>query len=347
VKPYEFTDSELFEFRAKGRKTRHLVTGALGHIGSYIVQHLSHLPNVSVLAIDNGYNSNLSNIEDTRIDAHPTQTSSEVKWDANVNIANPDRILMLLDEFDPDYVYHQASMLTIDSSADPDEAYHVNTYGFWLLANWCAENGKKFVYASSASVYGNPQQVPTPETHGYHNHYRTYGCTKMANEYLARGLIEDSGAQIVGLRYFNVYGYRQSMKNMYVQILPLMIKSLFKGEPLQLLSNGSQTMDMVHGYDVGLANVLVMGNPELTRGFFNVGSGIETSVKQLHELVKANMPLYDDTVLYGSRDEDTILRRCADVTLMHENIMRHTVSVEEGVAHTVERLLNDQTRFPK
>ena len=97
------------------------------------------------------------------------------------------------------------------------------------------------------------------------------------------------GLDVVGLRYFNVYGPRQSLSNVYTQIVPKWIRSMLKGEEITIYGDGQQTMDMIFGADIGRANVAALDNDECKNMFINVGTGFQTSVINLFDMISFRM----------------------------------------------------------
>ena len=222
----------------------YLITGAFGHIGSYIVEELIKTKNdIQIVCVDNFYNANIDNlkssynlVEDKNIKIH----------DVRIDITDARLMRDTFSHYKPDYVFHCASYLTLDSKEYKSRSIEVNVYGTTLLFELCLEHQvKKIVYSSSASVYGSPKLFPTKEDHPFDDCTLLYGASKVAGEYIAKSFMEEEGLSIVGLRYFNVYGPRQSLSNIYTQIVPKWIRSISVGEDITVYGNGQQTMDMI------------------------------------------------------------------------------------------------------
>ena len=325
-----------------------LVTGGCGHIGSYVIEHLCKtLTDSKIVCIDNMYNGNLSNLDDAKklSKKNNNQITFKQEW-----IENTIEINNIFEQYKPDYVFHQASMLTLDSKKDRHQAVKVNIAGMSNILDNCVRNKtKKLIYASSASVYGTPKTFPTYESHDFDNCKLLYGATKVACEYLARSYADEEGLKFVGLRYFNVYGERQSNSNVYTQIVPKWIKAITSGKPITIYGDGSQTMDMIHGDDVGLANVQAMFNDKLYRndkfdGFMNICTNHETSVIALYGLIEIALEElgYENKseIIYEDHDPNLVSRRKGDNTLMNKHLGRYTISIPQGIRRTVKGLLN-------
>lgn len=318
----------------------YLVTGSHGHIGSYVVEELSRTKNnVRIVCIDNHYNSNLDNLK-TSYSLAKDNNNEIVSISAD--ISNESSMIEIFIKEKPDYVFHCASYLTLDSKQFKARATQVNTYGSALIFDLSLKYGvKKVVYSSSASVYGNPIRVPTGEDHPFE--FRLfYGATKAATENLATSFMIEEGLEIVGLRYFNVYGPRQSLSNVYTQIVPKWIRSIATGEPITVYGDGEQTMDMIFGSDIGRANVSAMDNPECKNMFLNVATGIETSVNDLLSIIveemKTLIPKTKIDIIREEHDPNLVKRRCADVGNMHKYLGCHSVDVREGIRMTCKEL---------
>ena len=319
----------------------YLITGAFGHIGSYIVEELIKTKNdIQIVCIDNFYNANIDNLKSSY---NLVQDKNIKIHDVRIDITDARLMRDTFSRYKPDYVFHCASYLTLDSKEYKSRSIEVNVYGTTLLFELCLEyQVKKIVYSSSASVYGNPKLFPTKEDHPFDDCALLYGASKVAAEYIAKSFIEEEDLSIVGLRYFNVYGPRQSLSNVYTQIVPKWIRSISVGEDIIVYGTGQQTMDMIFGSDIGRANVAALENKDCVNMFLNVATGIETSVNDLLDIIKKHMiKLIGERnikIIYDEHDPNLVQRRCADVTLMRKYLGSHTISVDEGVRTSCREL---------
>jgi UDP-glucose 4-epimerase len=318
----------------------YLVTGSHGHIGSYIVEQLClDKDNITIVCVDNLYNGNINNLN-AAFSAAEGKKISLVP--ALVDITNTNLMRETFEKYKPNHVFHCASYLTLDSNKHKSRSVSVNVYGSALIFELCLEFGvKKVVYSSSASVYGTPTLTPTKEDYPFDDCKLLYGTTKIATEYIAKSFMEE-GLDIVGLRYFNVYGPRQSLSNVYTQIVPKWIRSIVKGEEITIYGDGQQTMDMIFGADIGRANVAALENDECKNMFINVGTGLQTSVINLFELISDRMTKLIGkkaiNVIYDSHDPNLVKKRCASVQKMHKYLGAHQVSVDHGIEITCREL---------
>ena len=325
----------------------YLVTGSHGHLGSYIVEELARQKdNIQIICVDNLYNGNINNLK-VALSVAENKNISLVPVLADVT----DEAIMreTFSTYRPNYVFHTASYLTLDSNKYKSKSVKVNVYGGALLFELCLDfDVKKVVYSSSASVYGTPKLTPTEETHPFDDCKLLYGSSKVGLEYIAKSFM-DFGLDIVGLRYFNVYGPRQSLSNVYTQIVPKWINAIANKETITIYGNGNQTMDMIFGADVGRANVAAMDNDDCKNMFINVGTGFQTSVINLFDMISFRMKkLMGDVsidVEYDQHDPNLVKKRCASVTKMHKYLGGHQVSVDHGIDLTCKELYKKATEW--
>ena len=245
-----------------------LVTGGAGFIGSHIAEYLVQRGD-DVTVLDNlitGSKENLTKISD------------------KINFVNGDiRDHKLLEKLvsDTTGVFHEAALASVQQSFSmKDEYIAVNVAGTENIFKLAKEYGFKIVYASSSSVYGNPKKIPVKED-DERKPINPYAKTKLDGEDLAKKYSE-IGVKVIGLRYFNVFGKRQSKE--YAGVIKLFLQRIQQKKSPKINGDGLQTRDFVHIDDVVKANVLAMDS-DITHRFFNVGSGLPTSVLDLANLI--------------------------------------------------------------
>ena len=255
---------------------RVLVVGGAGFIGSHVVEELLREPVEEVVVFDNfsrGLRENLSGaIEDPRCRV----------FELGGDICQPD----LLDEAVAgcDAVIHLAALWLLHCQEFPESAFEVNVRGTFNLLQSCVKHGvKRLVYSSSASVYGDALQEPMREDHPFNN-WTFYGATKIAGEQMFKAFHRRYGLEGVGLRYMNVYGPRQDYKGAYVAVMMRILDCVNRGEAPEIFGDGSQSFDFIHVSDVARANVCGLKS-DVPFGFYNVGRGIKTSIRELAELL--------------------------------------------------------------
>ena len=247
---------------------RFVVTGGAGFVGSHIVKLLIQ-KNYDVTVIDNLHSGNKKNLESVinKIDFH------------EIDIREYEKISKIMENSDG--IFHQAALTSVPESFEiPEEYYDVNVKGTENIFNIAKDHNLKVVYASSSSVYGTVTQIPISENF-QRNPINPYGKTKLDDELLAE-TFANNGTQIIGLRYFNVYGIGQT--GSYAGVITKFMQNLSKNEPPIIFGDGSQIRDFIHVLDIANANLAVM-NSSVTSGFFNVGTGKTISIKELANIM--------------------------------------------------------------
>jgi UDP-glucose 4-epimerase len=174
-----------------------------------------------------------------------------------------------------DAVVHLAAMWLLHSKEYPRTAFDVNVQGTFNVLEACVNNGiEKFIYSSSASVYGDAAFIPMTEDHPFNNR-NFYGATKIAGEAMVRAFNDLYGLNFVGLRYMNVYGPFQDQTAAYTGVIPIMLNKIDADETPVINGDGSQAYDFVTARDVARCNVLAL-KAEVSDEFFNVGTGVQT-----------------------------------------------------------------------
>ena len=249
-----------------------LVIGGAGFIGSFVVSELLKTDVAKVVIYDNfarGKTGNVANsLQDPRCRLYPN--GGDVR---DVDLLNDAMRGM-------DGVIHLAAMWLLHCKDFPRTAFHVNIEGTFNVLEACTRNDiKRLVYSSSASVYGDAVEVPMTEEHPFNNR-NFYGATKIAGEAMCRAYHDRYGLSYVGLRYMNVYGPHQDQTAAYTGVIPIMLNKIDANEPPMINGDGSQAYDFIDVEDVGRCNVLALQS-ETTDEFYNVGTGIQTSIREL------------------------------------------------------------------
>lgn len=304
-----------------------LVTGGAGTIGSHIVDALVEGRASKVVVLDNFSEGKLDNLADAL-----SQQATEIEV-VSTDIRNHEDLDVHFNGID--YVFHQASVLLLESMAKPQKAIDVNIQGTFNVFQSCVKHGiKKIVWASSASVFGDPLRLPVDEDHPFNN-VTFYGATKLACEQFATSFHHQYGLRQIGLRYYNVYGPRQGVKGAYAQILPKWFDRIDAGLPIVIFADGSQSMDLIFVRDIARANILALKS-DVASDFFNIGSGVETTVKQLAETV-LKVSGFGLTPIYEPHDVNLVKRRqCSTVKAEKLIGFKSQVSVHQGVREYFE-----------
>lgn len=262
------------------RGKRLLLVGGAGLIGSHTVDALLLEDVAEICVYDNFTRGSRENLEQALRDRRVRI------FEAGGDVLHRDVLEAAMQGVDG--VFHFAALWLLHCHDYPRSAFDVNIGGTFNVAEACLRTGvQRLVFSSSASVYGDAVEEPMTEDHPYHS--RTfYGATKIAGEQILRALYDrygrEKGSSYVGLRYMNVYGPRQDYRGAYVAVMMKMLDRIDEGLPPAIYGDGSQAYDFVYVGDCARANVLAM-KAEATDAFYNVGTGVKTTIKETAELV--------------------------------------------------------------
>lgn len=258
------------------RDAKILVIGGAGFIGSHVVEELLNYPVSQVIIYDNFTRGKYSNISkfltDSRCSIFPD--GGDIR-DIDVLNAAISKV---------DAVIHLAAMWLLHSKEYPRTAFEVNIQGTFNVLEACVKNEtQKLIFSSSASVYGDAIEIPMTESHPFNNR-NFYGASKIAGEAMARAFNDRYGLNYIGLRYMNVYGPHQDQTAAYTGVIPIMLNKIDAGETPIINGDGSQAYDFITARDAARCNVLALES-KVSDEFFNVGTGVQTSIKELCDLI--------------------------------------------------------------
>jgi UDP-glucose 4-epimerase len=258
------------------KNSKVLVIGGAGFIGSFVVRELLKHDIGQVIIYDNFARGKMENIEDCLQD---------VRCSLYPNGGDIRDIDLLNDAMNGvDYVFHLSAMWLLHCKDFPRTAFHVNIEGTFNVLEACVKNSvKKLIYSSSASVYGDAVQVPMTEDHPYNNK-NFYGATKIAGEAMCTAFNDRYGLPVIGLRYMNVYGPGQDQTAAYTGVVPIMLNKIDDNEAPVINGDGTQAYDFIYVEDVARCNVAALTS-ETKFGFYNVGTGVQTSIKELCDTI--------------------------------------------------------------
>lgn len=244
-----------------------LVTGGAGFIGSHLVDSL--VVDNDVRVIDDLSTGKRDNV-------HPDATLIEA------DVRDEDALLTALDGVD--VVFHQAAQVSVTRSVEsPRESFSTNTTPSLTILDRAREHGFRVVIASSCAIYGDPDTTPIAESHRT-DPRSPYGLEKLTVDRYVRLYHDLYGVESVALRYFNVYGPRQSGGD-YSGVISIFKRQAMADEPLTVEGDGSQTRDFVHVDDVVRANLLA-AETEAVGEAYNVGTGSTITIKELAALIR-------------------------------------------------------------
>ena len=247
---------------------QYAVTGGAGFIGSHLTKNLVERGN-EVIVIDNLNTGKKENIE---------KISKKIDF-FEIDIRDFSAIENILKNVDG--IFHEAALASVqDSFRIPDEFFEVNVNGTENIFKIGKKLGIKIVYASSSSVYGNPIRIPIKESDGK-NPFNPYAKTKLEGDKLAEKYAKN-GLKVIGLRYFNVFGPRQSKE--YAGVIKLFLERIQQSLSPLINGDGLQVRDFVYVDDVVNANILAMES-DIDGEFFNIGTNSSISVLELANII--------------------------------------------------------------
>jgi len=302
----------------------HLVTGGAGFIGSHLV-HALVARRKQVRVLDNLATGRLKNLEGVN-DSIEFVTGDIRDLDTCRKAMRGVR-----------FVLHQAALSSVPRSlADPLSTSAVNIQGTLNLLIAAREEGvKRFVFASSSSVYGDPPTLPKSETMTP-DPQSPYAVSKLAGEQLCRVFARADGLPTISLRYFNVYGPRQDQDSPYAAVIPRFIMHSLKGTSATIFGDGVQSRDFTYVTDCVAANLLACETESCQGEVCNIGSGARVTIAELHALVRriigAGLPPQYDAPRVGDVKHSLAGISRAKSFLGYEP----GVSLETGLAQTVE-----------
>jgi UDP-glucose 4-epimerase len=301
-----------------------LVTGGAGFIGSHLVDRLL-LEGYEVTVLDNlssGKTENL-NLKDAKLHF--------LKGD----IRDAETVKKALK--DVDVVFHLAAIIDVAFSVkEPLLVNDVNVNGSLNLLNESVRHYvKRFVFASSCAIYGEPIRVPIDEEHPT-NPISPYAVSKLVVENYCQLFSKVYGLETICMRFFNVYGLRQESGS-YSSVIIHFINRLRRGKPPIIFGDGSQTRDFVYVDDVVDALFKAMNLREGVGEKINIGSGRETSIRELAEVIIKKFGLKDVRPIYDSSRPYDVKRSCANIEKARRLLgYEPRVSLEDGL----DRLIN-------
>jgi UDP-glucose 4-epimerase len=246
-----------------------LVTGGAGFIGSHLVEALLERGD-TVRVLDDFSTGHADNLDDVR------QRVEVLRGD----ITDPHTVQTAMRGVE--IVYHQAALASVPRSiAHPIATHRVCVDGTLNVLLAARDAGvRRVVYAASSSAYGNSVRLPKSESDPTVPR-SPYAVAKLAGEQYCKAFTEVYGLETVRLRYFNVYGPRQSPDSPYAAVIPLFIQALASGRPPRLHGDGEQSRDFTFVGDVVRANLLAAEAPGVAGQVYNVACGRRTSLLQL------------------------------------------------------------------
>jgi len=310
-------------------KKSFLVTGGAGFIGSHIVEYLVKYKAGKIRILDNlttGFEENIS----------PFLSSPKVEF-IEGDISNPQTCNKACEGID--YVTHQAALGSVPRSIDNPQATNAaNVTGFLnMLVAARDAKVKRFVYASSSSVYGDSQHLPKVENQ-IGKPLSPYAVSKLVDELYADVFCRTYEMQIIGLRYFNIFGPRQNPKGEYAAAIPLFINALLNNNSPLVNGDGEQTRDFTFVENAVQANIKAMftEKTESLNTVFNIAVGERISLNKLIDILKKQLGS-SVTVKYREVRKGDVRDSLADISKAYNGLgYEPMIKTEEGLKYTLD-----------
>lgn len=320
-----------------------LVTGCAGFIGSNLCHRLLDL-NQKVIGLDN-----MSTGQQKLVDELENRKSPFWRF-AEGDIC--DLKICKKATHNVDYVLHQAAVGSVPRSIEnPLLSHHSNVDGFVKLLITAKDNNvKKFIYASSSSVYGDSPELPKVEDK-IGQPLSPYAVTKRVDEIYAQVVFKTYKFPTVGLRYFNVFGPRQSPNGPYAAVIPLWINSILNNEKVFINGNGKNSRDFCYIENVIQANILAACASSWAYGnVFNIAFGEQTTLLELYDLIANEIKTLNSEISLSPPEHrkdrpGDIPHSLADISAAKKIIDYDPgISVRQGMKETVKYFMNQHQR---
>lgn len=306
---------------------KYLITGGAGFIGSSIAEKLINDGNY-VRVLDNFFSGKEENL------AFAKGLGKDKFELIRGDIRDKDTALTACKGVD--YVLHQAALRSVPKSMQDPASYNdVNINGITTMLQAAAANKvKRFVFASSSSIYGDTDKFPQKEDH-LPLLISPYALSKLTGEYYCRIFSEFFNVETVCLRYFNVFGPKQALDDEYAVVVPKFIHCIINDEPPPIFGNGKQSRDFTFISNVVSANVLAATTPGLKHEVFNVANGRDNTVLNLVDILNKIMGKNIKPKFLDARPGD-VFKTEADISRITSRLKyQPLVSFEEGLERTV------------
>lgn len=308
-----------------------LVTGGAGFIGSFLVEEL----------VNKGYNVRVLDVlsRGTLEYIQPLIDNGKIEY-IDGDIRYQDAVNKAMKGVD--YVFHEAATNINRSESYPEESFDINFKGSYNVFKSALDHHvKKVMFASSASVYGQPKILPMSETHEL-NPITPYCVSKLSSEYLLK-YFSRFGLKYTIFRYFNVYGLRQHTDAYYTSVIIIFLKKLLKEEIPIIDGDGKQSMDFVNVKDVVRANIMGMES-DVENEIFNVGTGKTTSIREIAYML-IELVGKDVEPIFKPR-QVIVTERRADVRKAKEMLgFEAKIDIKEGLKEVMEDIIKHPKRY--
>lgn len=305
-----------------------LITGGAGFIGSNIVEYLIKHGAGKVIVLDNlsnGYEANLTEFK-------ALSNFQFIEGDIT-DLSTCQRVVK-----DVDYISHQAALGSVPRSIENPIATHLaNTTGFVNLLTASKDaDVKRIVFASSSSVFGDSKELPKVELR-IGRQLSPYAVSKRAKELYAQVFADIYDLDVVGLRYFNIFGPKQNPAGPYAAAIPLFMEAVLKGESPFINGDGEQSRDFTFVENAVQANIKALFSENQVKGeVMNIAYGGRTTINELFFKIR-DIVGNDVEPIYREERPGDVKDSLADISLATDLIGYHPdVSIDDGLRITID-----------
>ena len=295
------------------------VTGGAGFVGNNIVKLLVSKGH-RVKVIDNLHTGKKENLK---------EVLEKIEF-YNEDIRNLSKLESILK--DVDGIFHEAALTIVQESfTKQDEYFDVNVCGTENILKISKKYNIKVVFASSSSIYGNPQGIPISEKFS-RKPINPYGETKLQDEMLAEKYSKN-GVKVIGLRYFNIFGKGQT--GSYAGVTTKFLKNIKLKKPLIIFGDGKQIRDFIHVKDIAKANLSIMES-SINIGFFNIGTGNSVSINELASIM-IKISDHKEGISYLESLEGDVNASKANIDLTKRKFnWNYSINLEDGLKELIK-----------
>jgi UDP-glucuronate 4-epimerase len=303
-----------------------LITGVAGFIGFSLAKKLSTNKNFSIVGIDNLNTYYDNKLKESRLKI----ISNKIKF-SKIDICNKIKIYELFKKNKFDMVIHLAAQAGVRFSITNPEAYiKSNLNGFFNIIETSRQfNVKKFIYASSSSVYGDANKFPLSEYMKSDQTVSLYASTKKSNEMIANNYFQMYNFKSIGLRFFTVYGpYGRPDMAMYK-----FTKAILENKKLELFNYGNHYRDFTYIDDViqAISNIVKSKKNQIKSEILNIGYGKSSNIKKLIKLIEENLKIKAKIYLVNKQKGD-VLKTFANVNQITKKYNYNPkINLEKGI----------------
>ncbi|MDC0443016.1 NAD-dependent epimerase/dehydratase family protein [Gammaproteobacteria bacterium] len=315
-----------------------LITGVAGFIGSNLLQELLEL-NQWVVGADNFSTGKEENLEDVKKQVTKKQWSRFDFYKGDISKKSFCKLICK----DIDYVLHQAALGSVPRSLkDPLKTNNSNVTGFLsMLVAARDSNVKNFVYAASSSTYGDHKALPKKEDR-IGKPLSPYAITKYVNELYAEIFFKSYQFNSIGLRYFNVFGKRQSPNGAYAAVIPRWLYAITNNKNVYINGDGTTSRDFCYVENAVQANILAAtsNNVDVLNQIYNIAVGDRTSLNDLHQIItneiKKCRNIRDLNPVYRDFRDGDVLHSQADISKAQKLLgYRPTHNIRSGIQSSI------------